>query len=217
MFYELEEQMDKVLRLGDVVRGYISLSAKIKQPFLSFESSIYHNYDVSFEVPRYSVILTPCCSIGDQMICLTQLIPLLSSFFKNPYFVQDLTRINREIEPEKAIPPDEWEQLPDGKKQEIKAKSKSYALLNYFVYEPSDMFPSYERRLQTTNYYMIDFRNIQTLKCELIKSRDKIGEEEVPILESKCLQLSNQSREELRKKLSFYYGRPSEEEEILED
>jgi len=186
MFYEPE--MDKVLRLGDVVRGYISPSTKIKQPFLSFESSIYHNYDISFEVPRYSVILTPCCSIGDQMICLTPLIELRSDFFKNPYFVEDFTRINRGIHPEKAVPPDEWQGFSDEKKQEILAKKNPYTLLNLFIYEPSDLFPTYpKRRVHETNYYMIDFRNVQTLRCEMIKSRDKTVVEEVPILESKCL------------------------------
>lgn len=212
MFYESPERMDKVLRLGDVVRGYISASTRIKQPFLSFESSIYHNYDVSFEVPRYSVVLTPCCSIGDQMICLTPLIELRSSFFRNPYFVEDFARINREIEPRNALSPDDWQLLSDEEKQEILAKKNPYTLLNLFVYEPSDWFLKYERKGQKINYYMIDFRNVQTLRCEMIKSRDKIEEEEAPILESKCLQLSEQAREELREKLSYYYGRPVEAE-----
>ncbi len=212
MFYEPLERMGKVLRLGDVVRGYISASTRIKQPFLSFESSTYHKYDVSFEVPSYSVVLTPCCSIGDQMICLTPLIQLRSSFFKNPHFMEDCTRINREIEPQNALPPDDWELLSDEEKQEMLAKKYPYTLLSLFVYEPSDLFLKYKIRGQEINYYMIDFRNVQTLRCEMIKNRDKIEEEEAPILESKCLQLSAQAREELREKLSYYYGRPVEAE-----
>jgi len=212
MFYESPDRMEKILRLGDVVRGYISFSTRIKQPFLSFENSIYHNYDISFEVPQYSVVLTPCCSIGDQMICLTPLLELRSDFFKNPYFVEDFTSINREIEPEKAFPPDAWEKFSDEKKGGILAKKNPYTLLNCFIYAPSDLFPVYEKRGRKTNYYMIDFRNSQTLKCELIRNRDRTTEEDPPILESKCIQLSEQTREELRRKLSYYYGRPAEAE-----
>jgi hypothetical protein len=212
MFYEPPELMDKVLRLGDVVRGYISASTTIKQPFLSFESSTYHNYNVRFEVPHYSVVLTPCCSIGDSMICLTPLIELRSSLSNNQYFAEDFTRINRQIEPQNAFSTDDWQTLSDGEKQEILAKKNPYTLLSLFVYEPSDLFSRYLIRKQEINYYMIDFRNVQTLRCEMIKNRDKIEREEAPILESKCLQVSKQTREELQNKLSYYYGRPVEAE-----
>jgi hypothetical protein len=59
---------------------------------------------------------------------------------------------------------------------------------------------------------MIDFRNLQTLRCELIKNRDRIEVEEKAILASKCLQLSEPIREELKNKLSYYYARPVEVE-----
>ena len=212
MFYQPEGSMDKVLRLGDVVRGYIAPSTKIRQPFLSFESSVNHNYDISINVPQFSVVLTPCCSIGDSMVCLTPLIPLRVDFLKNQYFVEDFTRINREIEPQKVFPPEEWQGFPPEKKQGILAKKNPYTLLYLFVYEPHQLFPFYELRKQPIGYRMIDFRNIQTLRCDLIRNRDKTQEEETPILESKCLQLSGEAREELRNKLSYYYGRPVEAE-----
>ncbi len=212
MFYELPERMNRFLRLGDVVRGYISPSTTIKQPFLSFENRTYHNYDIHIEMPSYSVVLMPCCSIGEQqMICLTPLIQLQADFFKNKFFTEDFTRINREIEPIKAIPPDELERLTETHKREIESMLKSYALLSFFIYEPSQFFPDYEKRKMTTNYYMIDFKNVQTLKCELIRERNN------SILESKCLQLSTNARDELRMKLSYYYGRVPEEDKILED
>lgn len=210
MFYQSEDKIDKVLRLGDVVRGYLSTSTKIKQPFLSLEASVYHNYEINIEVPQYSVVLTPCCSIGDTMVSLTPLGPLYKNFFKNEYFAEDFTRINREMEPQQAFASDDWERLPPEEQREIQVKSRNYALLYIFVYAPHDLFPMYEKRGQETNYYMVDFRNVQTLRCDLIKSRDKTKEEETPILESKCLQLSDQAREELRNKLSYYYGRPVE-------
>ena len=57
---------------------------------------------------------------------------------------------------------------------------------------------------------MIDFRNVQTLKCDLIRDRQATKEEATSVLESKCLQLSNEAREGLRDKLSFFYGRAGE-------
>jgi hypothetical protein len=215
MFYESPNSTDRILRLGDVVKGYISPTTKIKEPFLSLDSSIYHNYYVKFEVPRFSVVLTPCCSIGEQnMICLSPLIQLKADFFKNPYLAEDFTRLNREIEPDKAHPPDVWQKMTDEEKQERLARGKGYMEYYLFVYAPGDEFPVYPLRNQKTNYYMIDFRNMQTLKCDLLRGREKTTEEEAQILQSKCLQLSRQSREELRMKLSHYFVRRPAEDEI---
>ena len=210
MFYEPVETTDKLLRLGDVVRGYISPTTKIKQPFLSLKDSVYHNYEINVQVPRYSVVLTPCCSIGDTMVCLTPLVELPAILFKNPYFVEDFTRIDRAIEPQKAFAPTDWDHLSPEKQEEILAKRNPYTLLYMFIYAGHDLLPAYEKKGQTTNCYMIDFRNVQTLRCDLIKSRDKTTEEHISILESKCLQLAESAREDLRNKLSYYYGRPLE-------
>jgi hypothetical protein len=215
MFYESRDRIDKLLRLGDVVKGYISNTTRIKQPFLTFESSVFHNYTVNFEVPLFSVVLTPCCSIGEQnMICLSPLIQLKSDFFKNPYLVEDFTRINREIEPNKAIAPDDWDKMSYEEKQEKLAQKKGYIEYYLFIYEPSNLFPPYKKKLQVTQYYMVDFRNIQTIRCELIQSREKTKEENTEILASKCLQLSKSTREELRQKLAHYFGRRPLEDEL---
>ena len=213
MFYESVNS--KILRLGDVVKGYISPSTKIKQPFLSLENSIYHNYTVNFEVPRFSVVLTPCCSIGEyNMICLSPLVELKKDFFKNPYLIEDFTRINREIEPDKAIAPDDWQKKSPQEQQTELARGKAYMEYYLFIYAPNDSFPPYERKGQQTQYYMVDFRNMPTLKCDLIKSRENTSEEDTNILASKWLQLSIQTREELRMKLANYFGRRPAEDEI---
>lgn len=212
MFYELPEQTDRVLRLGDVVKGYVLPSTKIKEPFLSFENRVYHNYEINIEVPSYSVVLTPCCAIGDHMVCLTPLIRLRANFLKNSYFIEDFTRINRMMEPEKMLSPEDWKKQSDEEQQRASAKGKSYTLLELFVYAQSDIFTPYELRGQSTKFYMIDFRNVQTLRCDLIQNREKITQDEKSILDSRCLQLSERAREELREKLSFYYWRSSEAE-----
>ena len=91
---------------------------------------------------------------------------------------------------------------------------KAYAFLDLFVYEKDNLFTPYYLNKQEnieTNCYMIDFKNIYKVKCEKINSRNN-----API-DSKCLQLSIQARKELRNKISYYYGRPPEEDNILED
>lgn len=212
MFYS--SKRDNCLRFGDVVRGFVSTRPTIKEPVLSYVQ-VSRDYSVSIEIPMFSVVLTPCCSIEDSLICLTPLIQLKPSFMKNPYFVEDFTIINGEIKPQKCYAPEDWDKKSLEEKEEILASSKPYTLLSMFVYEGNRIFPPYKLRSQEINYYMIDFRNVSTLKCEKIKRCDKMSGEDMKILDTKCLQLSDTAREELREKMAFYYGRPAEEEVIM--
>lgn len=214
MFYQ-EEIDRKSLRFGDVLKGYIATDITIKEPLLSMNNEC-HNYKMDIELPDYSAVLTPCCSIGDNLITLAPLIKLRSNFFKNPYFVEDFTIINRVIDPEKAHFPDEWEKLSSEYMEHLKRQGPAYTLLELFIYGQNDLFPKYELRNQETNYYMIDFRKTYKLKCDLIIKPKKTPVDS-PILQSKCLQLSIPARSELRDKMSYYYGRIPEEDKILED
>lgn len=214
MFYQ-EEIDRKSLRFGDVLKGYITTDITIKEPLLSMKSEC-HGYNIDIELPDYSVVLTPCCSIGNNVITLAPLTKLRSTFFKNPHFVEDFTIINREMDPEKPYLPDEWEKLPPEEKDYLKMQGKVYTLLELFIYEENNLFPAYEVRKQKTNHYMIDFSKTYKLKCDLIKRPEKTPDDS-PILQSKYLQLSIQARSELRDKIAFYYGRIPEEDMIFED
>jgi hypothetical protein len=207
MFYA--EETDKYLRFGDVVRGYILPNTTIKEPILSFKSES-HNYTIDVEMP-YSVVLTPCCSIGESMITLTPLIKVRSNFFNNPYFAEDLTRINRLMKPQQSLSPDELEKFSPEEKQRSLAKKINYALLNTFIYEENEIFKKYPLRKREIRYYMINFKNI------MIKRPKELKPEDAPIIESKVLQLSIQARSELRDKIAYYYSRIPEEDEIAED
>jgi hypothetical protein len=213
MFYA--EETDNCLRFGDVVRGYILPNITIKEPILSFKSES-HNYTIDVEMP-YSVVLTPCCSIGESTISLTPLINVRSDFFKNPYYAEDLTRINRLMKPQQSLSPDELEKFSPEEKQISLAKGINYALLNLFIYEENEIFKKYTLRKREITYYMIDFKNIYTIKCAMVKRPEKAKPEDAPIIESKVLQLSIQARSELRDKIIYYYSRIPEEDEILED
>ncbi|MBL7135470.1 MAG: hypothetical protein ISS81_02615 [Candidatus Marinimicrobia bacterium] len=214
MFYQKE--MDKVLRFGDVVRGYISTNPTIREPILSSKLESY-NYKIDIGMPKYSVVLTPCCSIEEGMISLTTLIKVRSDFFKNQYFAEDLTRINRIMEPQLAHSPDKWERFTLEEQQRYLAERINYALLNLFIYEENEIFKKYTLRKREIRYYMIDYKNIYTIKCAMIKRPEKVKPEDAPIIESKVLQLSIRARSELRDKFAYYYSRPPKEDMILED
>ena len=214
MFYA--EKIDKeVLRFGDIIKGYISTNLTIKEPILSLQSK-GHSYKIDVTLPNYSVILTPSCSIENGVISLTPLIRILGHFLKNPYFAEDLTRINRKMGPEQSVPPNEWERLPQDEKEKRLKEGMAFALINYFIYEQSEMFEQYTIRHKEIRYYMIDFKNIYTVKCEKIH-RAEIAMENTSIINSKILQLSIQARSELRDKISYYYARVPKEDSILED
>jgi len=212
MFYE--KNIDNVLKFGDVLRGFVAITPNIKGPILSL-SNLHEGYNIDINLPKFSVIISPSCSIGD-IISLTPLIKVRNAFFDNPFFAEDLTSINRKMEPQQTVSPYVWDSLPPEEKQRRIGAGYGYACLECFIYERCDLFLKYivhrkKNENIETNYYMIDFRNTYKLYCDKIKSPEKAP------LESKCLQLSLQTRAELRDKISYYYARVPKEDEILED
>lgn len=100
------KDMDSAFRFGDVLKGYFCVDHSVKTPVLlssdpkGLDLSVV---DIKVYLPSFCVVLTPCCSIGEQKICLTPLIQLRSTFFKNPYFKEDPLRINRKMKPLQSI------------------------------------------------------------------------------------------------------------------
>jgi len=207
MFYQKE--MDKALRFGDVLMGYVTTTPNIEKPILTALKEDY-NINVDINMPPFAVVISPCCSIGNKIISLTPLLQVLGSFFDNPYFLEDLTRINLEMKPQQTVSPEIWDKFPDEEKQRRLEEGDRYSFRELFIYEKNALFPKYtiHRRKGNieTNYYMIDFRNTYKLRCKKI-----ISPENSP-LESKISQLSIQTRSELRDKISLYYGKPPKED-----
>lgn len=212
MFYESISDNFSNFRFGDVLKGYIEAIPHIEEPTLS---PVDQNYQIDIGFPKFSVIISPCCSIGNKIISLTPLIQLRGDFFGNPYFAEDLTRINRKMEPSQTVSPEIWAKFSLEEKEKRLKEGNSYALLELFIYEKNDFFPKYvvDRKQGNieTNFYMIDFRNTYKLCCEKI-----VNPKDVPIV-SKVLQLSIATRSELRDKLSSYYGKTPKEDKIQED
>ena len=210
MFYA--EEMDKALRFGDVLRGYFSTTPVIEEPFLK---EPIKRYNIDVDLPIFSVVMDPCCQIGKKTISLTPLIRIWGSFFNNPYLAEDLTRVNRKMEPKQAVPPRAWKEMTQEQRQEREAVGRQYAFVSLFVYEKHDILPKYTVHRPTgnieTNCYMINFRDTYKLRC------DKINTPEDAPLESKVLQLFVETRKELREKVASYYGTPPPEDKALED
>jgi hypothetical protein len=207
MFYQ--QNIDEALRFGDILKGYILAASNIEEPSLS------KNYKIDINLPAYCVVLSPCCSIGEKTISLSPLVEMRGSFFDNPYLAEDLTRINRKMEPQQTVSPQIWERFPPEEKQKRLEVGYEYGFIEFFVYEKNDLFPKYiiNRRNGNieTNNYMIDFRNTHKVSCEKI-----ITPKNAP-LKSKILQLSIETRSELRLKIAKYYARIPIEDQVLKD
>jgi hypothetical protein len=207
MFYESEPQA--VLRFGDVVRGYVLSAPQIDSP----NTSPPVRYRVEVHNPKFAVIMSPCCSIGDHTLAISPLIEVLPLFFRNPYFANDLTNINRHMSRENAVSPGKWAKLSMEEKQQRMAAGDAYALLDYFIYAPHGFLPTYtvkdkDEEGREVGHYMIDFRRICRIEC------NKIEKSEQAPLGTKVLQISIETRGELRDKLAYYFGRTPEEDKL---
>lgn len=210
MFYEEEPQ--KVLRFGDVLQGYLLCTPVIQEPMVKKSICGCH---IDVDLPKYTVVMDPCCRTRHKMISLSPLIRIWGTFFNNPYLAEDLTRMNREMEPRETVPSIKWKSFPEEEKQKRLGVGRSFAFENLFVFAPHPLLPKYiisrkEDDIET-NYYMVDFRNTYKLCC------DKINSPTDAPLESKILQLSYVTRSELRDKISAYYGKVPAEDKVLED
>lgn len=160
--------------------------------------------------------MSPCCNIKNKIVALTPLLQIPPDLFKNPYFRDDFTILNEEIEQEKMYPPEVWKtKFTKEQRQERMNQGKSYEFKYFFFYYKNDLFSEYEIRYKgvrfNSQFYVIDFRHIYPLQCDGI-TQSKIDD---IILQSKCLELTPITRKILREKLAYYFGRPAEEDEII--
>lgn len=206
LFYT--ESPDPGFRFGDILKGFISATPNISNPPINSENT---DYSVEISMPPYCAIVSPCCSIKEKVISLSPLLPINKNIFTNPYFLEDMTRINREVEPKKSVSPTKLKQMPSAKREEILSRDIAYTFTSLFIYKEHDLFPEYPIRLKgvdtfNTKYYAIDFRNTFRVNCSKIQTPTNVP----PGL--KCLQLTIDTRSELRDKITKYYSRlPAED------
>ena len=211
MFYETERE--SALRFGDVLAGFLIAVPVVDDPILPDHEGLEgHAYSIDVTKPLFCVVLSPCCSIGKKRISLAPLINVRPSFLDNEHLAEDLTRVNREMEPHQTLPSRTWECLSDEERARRLNEGRGLAFLDTFVYEQRPLFPEYpvHRRGQhlNTRYYMIQFGDTFRLDCDNVNSP-----EDAP-LHAKQLQLSVKTRGELRDKLAYYYARVPEEDQL---
>jgi len=232
MFYL--DTVGKKLRFGDVLKGYLFTAPNIGKPF---DEKSRDPYNIDVCLPKFSVVMDPCCHIGGGSISLTPLIHVEDHFWDTPCLAEDMTRLNRKAMPKDLMHPKTWNKLSDEQKLASINATPDYGHKTYFVYEGNSEFPEYtvkrecqynevidthsqllkyeEARAEkviVTRHHMIDFKNIYHLNCKKIFGPKKVADEE--ILRSIVLQLSVTARNELRDKMVSYFAEIPEEDII---
>jgi hypothetical protein len=201
------DQPTKNLRFGDVVTGFQLAALHMDIP-TNAESS--PDLKIHLTRPQYFAVMTPCCSIEMQSFSIAPLVQVRSAFFAVPYFAEDLSRINVPAQPEKAVPPQHWDNLSAEEQLELVNQGLAYAFYDCFVYEPADLFTAYTVRKKkeswTTGHRLVDFKSIFRVECAQIeRDRDAPGG-------IKVYELTTLTRAQLRDKLTAYFGRNADAE-----
>lgn len=108
---------------------------------------------------------------------LSSLIPIKRAFYRNPYFAEDVTRINIKIAPEKSIPAEDWNALSQDERDRRIEKGNAYTSLEFFVCENNGLFPECELTIRNHEIYnppyVIDLRRTFFVKCNKIQKDQK--------------------------------------------
>ena len=203
MFYE--EDFDEDLRFGDIVKDIFVY------PFSYDKFNTPSNVKINIKKEKYCIILTPCCSIAKTKILVAPLTPVLYKLTHNEYFREDMTNVNRKMNPEQSVSKSTWGIMPAAEKEKLIAEGYGYSFLNLFIYDKNDIFDEITFNDKILGEYktrcrMIDFGDIYQVACKEIESASKYPKD------LKILELTAEYRKELRDKLAHYYGRPAPED-----
>jgi hypothetical protein len=194
------------LRFGDIITGFTNCTPVVDQPQTA-------NFHIDVAKESFFVVLSPCCSIDERIVSLVPLQKVRATFFINPFFAEDLSRINLRIPASKALPPDTWEKLSTEDRQARLNSPDGYAFNELFIYNQSDVLPKYLVRCKggvdvETGCYMIDFRQVFRVASLTIKRGVAFP------AGLKHLELSIKSRGLLRDKISYYFSRVPDEDMV---
>lgn len=203
MFYKMPLDQNK-LRQGDVAAGLISFGA-IAYKFLSgndiceFDSKPCFGIDLRF---NYNVVMTPCCQIKKvDYISFCPLYPVskkITNLRNKEYLNEDPVRINAPVPADKCVSDYYWnEKLTEEQRQMRIQKGKQYTYLRFFVFQK-------HKDILGENM-AIDFSDIFCIR------RKDLGDFLEKILPVKVLQLSDDTRGNLRQKLIKYFSNPEED------
>ncbi len=112
------EQKSRVNRVVDGDTFVLETGEKVRLIGVDCPESQDPNKPVEYWADKARFYLVKM--IGNKTITLCPLIQVKRDFFENPFFAEDLTRINRMMDPQKTVPPDIWNTfLPDQQQKRI--------------------------------------------------------------------------------------------------
>jgi hypothetical protein len=195
------------LLLGDVLTGFRLVSSVLDDP-----GNVAQEIKITVSCPEYFAVMTPCCSIGDKRIALAPLVPIKSSFWTNPYFVDDFTRINHKALESQLTPPSEWQKLSEAERADRESAGLAYGLVDSFVYAPHGLLKRYlapkKGAPAEAGHYLLEFGSAVRVDCKHVV-RNKAVPSGVKVLE-----LTVETRNSLRAKLVNYFGRIPDEDTV---
>jgi hypothetical protein len=202
MFYV--SQPSENVRLGDVIGAYVP---SIDEPL---QISIKNRINIEIGLHTLCVVLTPCCQIKKcNEILLSPLQHIQSKFLDNEKIRSDFSRINRLMEQRDQI----HQRLLEAPDEDLRIRltqPPSWAFRSNFVYLHHDLFQEYivsnKNMGMKTKSHIIDFNNIFSIKKPPIEK----------IVSRKICELSIEVRNDLREKLSQYFGDVPVEDAAIE-
>jgi len=118
------------------------------------------------------------------------------------------------MKPQDAVPPKGWETMSSEEQEKRLREGITYGFVSQFIYAPAPQLPEYyvdSQKKRKTGYYMINFRNMNKINCKTINTP-----EDSP-LDSKILELTIDTRKELREKMKSFFGAVAEEDKVQSD
>jgi len=195
------------LRLGDVVTGFPVATPAAHDTEANKRTA---TWSIRAVRPSFLVVMTPCCSIEDKSLLLAPLSQIRASFLRNPWWQEDLTRLNRKMPFENSIPPEHLKNLSDTERTERAAAGDQYAIGECFVYAPNSILEPYTLHTKPPSgniaHYMVDFKSIFRIECDFV-----IRPAKAPA-GTKMLELTIRTRTDMREKLAHFFSRPAKED-----
>lgn len=205
MFYS--EDLSKSYRMGDIIENFYEVI-----PY--YDKNSY--FSIKLIAPAKFVILTPCCSIEKQEAIIVPLKKINEHFIVSEFLRENLLLINTPISKEEVLGKEAYDNaLKNISSEEEKILftniQKRYEFCDSFIFDEHSMLEEYliERKRKDniiskkTRCYMISFK-------DAMKVQSLVFERGQPC--NKILELSPQTRDILRKKLSSFYSRIPDED-----
>ncbi len=111
--------------------------------------------------------------------------------------------------PSETIPSKEFEKLNSEQQLRYSGKKPTYTLVDYFIFAPHPLLKTYSAQGGSeTGYYCINFSKVCTLQFRDFKYQN--GSSPPPVNGIKMLQLTDGTRDSLRRKMLYFYSRVAE-------